>query len=85
MAAMHHGLPVVSTTGRLTDRQLFDHSPLLLSEVNDAAGFVSLAVRLSSDASERAAASEPTAAFYNRHFSWPVIADRFSALCLDAA
>lgn len=74
IAAIAHGLPIVSTTGRLTDRALFDASPILLADVNDGPAFVARATRLAGDAGERKALRCRLMAFHDRHFSWPSIA-----------
>jgi glycosyltransferase involved in cell wall biosynthesis len=85
MAAMEHGLPIVGTRGFLTDCEVFDASPLALSDVADERGFVSNAVRLSTDATARNALRVPTASFYQRHFSWPIIADSLLEQSMTAA
>jgi glycosyltransferase involved in cell wall biosynthesis len=84
MAAMEHGLPIVSTRGALTDRGLFEDSPLALVDVNDEGGFIDAAVRLARDEQARTAKQRPTREFYERHFSWPIIADRLLEHCAPA-
>ena len=81
MAAMQHGVPVITTNGRLTDREVFERSPLALIDVTDPAMFVSEAVRLAADSAARQQLQEPTAAFYERHFSWPLIARSLLERC----
>jgi glycosyltransferase involved in cell wall biosynthesis len=75
MAAMAHGVPVVSTRGRLTDPELFDRSPLVLTDL-DADMFARAVVALIDDPARRIALAGATRAFYDRHFSWTDISQQ---------
>ena len=75
MAAMAHGVPVVTTRGRLTDPDLFDRSPLLLADL-DADVFAGSVVALIDDPARRTALGGATRAFYERHFSWADISQQ---------
>jgi glycosyltransferase involved in cell wall biosynthesis len=76
MAAMEHGVPTVSTRGFLTDRGLFDESPLVLTEVGNELEFIAAGERLASDPASRRHARSALPAFYREHFAWPLIAHR---------
>ena len=80
MAALQHGLPVLGTSGPLTDAVLRDASPALrLTAVGEVADFSAAAAALGADAEARAAAAGAARALYQRQFDWPVIADRLLA------
>lgn len=81
MAAMAHGVPIVSTRGRLTDSPIFAESPLILTDVGDEVGFVAEAERLASDGAARRAIGGALRTFYEAHFSWPVISARLLQHC----
>lgn len=68
LAGLAHGLPVVTTRGRLTDR-LFDSSPLVLSDANPAA-FSQEVLSLVQDPRRRAEMATEARAFFDAHFSW---------------
>jgi glycosyltransferase involved in cell wall biosynthesis len=74
IAAIEHGLPIVSTRGRLTDVTLFDDCPVLLVAVSDEGAFVSGAEQLAGDSVMRRALRGRLMEFHRDHFSWPVIA-----------
>ncbi len=74
MAALAHGLPVVGTTGRETDPELIEGKAILVTHVQDTAGFRSLAVDLARDADHRGMLGREAAALYQRCYSWPVLA-----------
>jgi glycosyltransferase involved in cell wall biosynthesis len=78
MAAMAHGLPVVTTTGHLTD-PVFAASPIVMRPVSDMRGLVEALETLVASPSLRVQQGESLRAFYLQHFDWPVIADRLSA------
>jgi glycosyltransferase involved in cell wall biosynthesis len=73
MAAMAHGLPVVTTKGHLTD-PLFEGSPLLMCAPDDAGAMRVGLENLVKSADARDRAGVQTIAFFERHFSWPVLA-----------
>jgi glycosyltransferase involved in cell wall biosynthesis len=74
IAAIEHGLPIVSTKGRLTDVTLFDDCPVLLVAVSDEGGFVAGAERLAGDSAMRRELRDRLVEFHRHHFSWPAIA-----------
>ena len=74
MAALAHGVPVVSTRGSHTD-SLFLDSPLRLSST-DPDAFAETARALYFDTVNRVALGAASARFYERHFAWSVIADQ---------
>jgi glycosyltransferase involved in cell wall biosynthesis len=84
MAALQHGLPVVGTSGHLTDPALREAAPALrLTEVGDSGCFSSAAARLAADPDARAAAGAEARRLYERDFDWPVAADRLLAALAD--
>lgn len=76
MAALEHGLPVVTTEGRLTDEIFRQSDALRLAPVDDAAAFLAKVRALAEDPSARRALGERGRLFYEAHFSWPVITAR---------
>jgi len=72
---MAHGVPVVTTRGRLTDPDLFDRSPLVLADL-DADVFARSVVALIDDPARRTALGGATRAFCERHFSWADISQQ---------
>jgi len=85
MAVMEHGVPIVSTRGRLTDSPVFRSSPLALADVDDEAGFIAEAERLAEDVSAHGALRDALQAFYQRNFSWPVVSKELLRHGLAAA
>jgi glycosyltransferase involved in cell wall biosynthesis len=80
MAALQHGLPVVGTSGPLTDPILGDAGPALrLIDVGDDAGFAEAAAELAADPEQRRSAGGAARRLYERNFDWPVTADRLLA------
>jgi len=75
MAALAHGVPVVTTRGRLTDAAEFDRSPLILSDLSDEA-FSRAVSDLCDDAAQRSRMAAAAPAFYEQHFGWGMIAER---------
>ncbi len=73
MAALQHGLPVLSTRGPLTDEALIDPG-LRLVAAADWDGFAAAAVELLADAAERESLGEQGRSLFERAFSWPVLA-----------
>jgi glycosyltransferase involved in cell wall biosynthesis len=75
MAALQHGLPVVATSGPLTDAVLRDaEGALRLVPADDSAGFAKAAESLAGDPDGRASASVAGRLLYERNFAWPVVA-----------
>jgi glycosyltransferase involved in cell wall biosynthesis len=74
MAALQHGLPVVGTTGPLTDRVLREATDALeLAPVGDLAAFVERARDLADDDGRRAALGGAGRALYESRFDWPIV------------
>jgi glycosyltransferase involved in cell wall biosynthesis len=75
MVALQHGLPVVATSGPLTDPVLLrSGSALRLVPVGDPASFADEAARLAADREERTAVGAAARLLYEQNFDWPVIA-----------
>jgi len=81
ITAMEHGVPVVTTRGRLTERELFDGGPLVLADVDDRDGFVEACLELAADEGGRAELREAGRRFYQIHFSWTTIAQQLLRAC----
>lgn len=80
MAALQHGLPVVTTEGRLTDEIFRQSRALCLVPVDDATAFLAKVRALAEDPSSRYALGERGQRLYEAHFSWPVITARLLEL-----
>ncbi len=77
MAALQHGLPVATTKERWTDRILAQHDDpgLVMSQAGDAAAYVNEVLGLVDQVrGEAMGSADSLAEFYEREFSWPVIA-----------
>jgi glycosyltransferase involved in cell wall biosynthesis len=75
MAALQHGVPVVGTSGFLTDRIFRDAAnQLRLVPVESPQAFAAAAVHLVSNPVERVALGTAGRELYERSFDWPVIA-----------
>src|SRR5262245_43503422 len=75
LAGLAHGVPIVSTRGRLTDPRLFADAPLVLSDMDEAA-FSREALALAGDEPRRRKLATEAPTFYARNFSWEEIAER---------
>ena len=75
ISALEHALPVVTTSGRLSD-PMFADSPLVRVPVTSADAFTVEVRRLVADAAERRRLGAAAREFWAAHFAWPVIADR---------
>jgi hypothetical protein len=76
-AALQHGVPVISTDGHLTDRQLrADDNGLEMVKVEDAVAFGNAAGALASNPSERERRRERARLAYADLWSWPRIAEQ---------
>jgi glycosyltransferase involved in cell wall biosynthesis len=74
MAALQHGVPVVATSGRLTDRLLFDNpEAVLLNPVTDIESFALGVNRALVGHDQRRRAARQ---LYSDRFDWPVVARR---------
>jgi glycosyltransferase involved in cell wall biosynthesis len=82
VAALAHGLPVVTTRGCLTDPELFENSPIVLTDAGDDAAFIAAVERLILDGGARETLRESSLVFHQSHFSWTFIADRIANACL---
>jgi len=86
MAALQHGLPVLSTCGHLTDAILQEASSALsLVPVGDANAYARRAVELVMDADARALLAEGASRLFDEHFHWQVIAARFETVAANGA
>ncbi len=72
IAALQHGLPVVATSGLLTEHEIFDGS-VAMSDVGDDEAFIALMVALAGDVERRKNLSDRGRALEQRCFSWPSI------------
>jgi glycosyltransferase involved in cell wall biosynthesis len=79
MAALSHGLPVVGTSGRLTDALLHRSGALLLSPADDLEAFLEHVITVAEDAERRRQLAERGLALYREHFCWPVVIERLLA------
>ncbi len=83
MAALSHGLPVVGTSGRLTDEPLARSGALLLSPADDLDAFLRHVLTLAEDAERRRHLGERGRALYRERYSWPVVVERLLAILRD--
>lgn len=80
MAALQQGLPVVGTSGRLTDPILRRFpGALRLTEVGNAPAFAEAAAALAASPADRATAGLEARRLYTENFDWPVIARQMLA------
>jgi glycosyltransferase involved in cell wall biosynthesis len=73
MAALQHGVPVVTTDGHLTDSFLRGSGALALSPVGDVSAFAATAGEFA-DAQRRLELGSAGRALYERFFDWPIAA-----------
>lgn len=78
MAGLAHGLPTVSTDGRLTDPLLraAGGSALVLAPASSQDAFAHAALSLAQDSVRRAQVGTAGQYLYERAFDWPVVARR---------
>lgn len=76
IAAMAHGIPIVTTRGHLTDRSLFETSPIRLVSGDRVSAMVAAVEELVRSNRERERIGDLTRRFYEQHFAWGVIAKR---------
>lgn len=79
-ALLQHGLPVVGTDGRATDRLLRDSGAFTLVPADDPAAAEAAIERLLGDDAARARMGEAARALFEAHLSWPRIAARYAQL-----
>jgi glycosyltransferase involved in cell wall biosynthesis len=80
-----HGLPVVATDGRYTDRRVRESGALLLSPLGDGDAFVVNAERLLADPALRASMAAAMRRFFDAELSWPRLAAQYVAAAGVAA
>lgn len=76
VAAMEHGLPIVTTRGTMTDDQTFARAPMAIVDAGDDGGFVDAAVRLARDPDARHRMATAIRDFHARYFDRGVVAAR---------
>jgi len=76
MAALQHAVPVVGTSGHLTDDVLRDAPCLTLVPVNGSDGYAQAVAAFATDAERRAELGAGGRRMYEQHFDWPVLVDR---------
>jgi glycosyltransferase involved in cell wall biosynthesis len=75
-AALQHGVPVVTTAGSSTGPALAGAAGLVFAADGSAAAFVEAVRRATADAGERAQAGRAARALYEQRFDWDVTAAR---------
>ncbi len=73
MAALQHGIPVVTTLTDRTDAVLSESAALAFAPADDPRAFVALACETALDAQRRVALGRAGRHLFERRFSWPVI------------
>jgi glycosyltransferase involved in cell wall biosynthesis len=76
IAGMAHGLPLFSSSGRLSDRFWQTELPENIVPAESLAQLTPLVVRAARDLNFRSQLAEATAAVYERHFTWTGIVAR---------
>ncbi|HEU0318019.1 MAG TPA: glycosyltransferase, partial [Solirubrobacteraceae bacterium] len=76
VAALQHGVCVLSTDGRMTDHELRETAALVLTAADDAAAFACAAARLGVDPRLRARHATAARQRFERRHAWPVVARR---------
>jgi glycosyltransferase involved in cell wall biosynthesis len=77
ISAMQHGLPIISTSRRLTDAVLRDSPEAMCLVPSSQAGrFAACAAELAGDSERRRRMARAARALYEREFSWPRIAEK---------
>jgi glycosyltransferase involved in cell wall biosynthesis len=79
LVGLQHGVPTVSTRGRLTDSILTNQhqQALLLPPAGDQEAFQEAVVSLHQAPDRRARMKDKARRFFSHHFGWTSIADRF--------
>jgi glycosyltransferase involved in cell wall biosynthesis len=75
LAAMEHGLPVVTTRGALFDTHIFEKSPLMITDYNSTQ-FIQATISLIEDRERRIELGKATRAFFEQYFTWSAIVRR---------
>jgi glycosyltransferase involved in cell wall biosynthesis len=78
MAALQHGIPVISTEGHLSDPvfEQLNGAAWLLSRADDEAGFVRAALEIARDRQRGMAMGVRGRCVYEERFDWPVLVER---------
>jgi glycosyltransferase involved in cell wall biosynthesis len=85
MAALQHGVPVVGTSGHLTDAVLAEASDAIrLTPVGDPDAFARAVSALAADPAERARLGAAGRRLYETTFDWPRISHRLLDVLVDA-
>lgn len=79
MAALQHAVPVVATSGPLTDSLLRRTPALRLTPVGDREAYARAAAELAADPDRRREAGRAGRDLYEREFDWPVIGRKLIA------
>ncbi len=79
MAALQHGVAVVTTEGHSTERDLFAQD-VAMTRAGDEHGFLEAVLQLARDPAQRTALAERGAQLYTREFHWPGIARQIEHL-----
>jgi glycosyltransferase involved in cell wall biosynthesis len=77
MAAMQHGLPVIGTETPMTDAMWRQLQGIILHPRRDSIRFSRSVLDLARNGEARLAMGESNQDFFNRFFTWPVIAEAF--------
>jgi glycosyltransferase involved in cell wall biosynthesis len=77
IAALQHGLPVVGTKGRMTDRFWEDAQGVVLTSIPGARRFANAVLNLSTDADWRSECGRLNRLYFEQHFTWDKIAEAF--------
>jgi glycosyltransferase involved in cell wall biosynthesis len=72
MAAIQHGVPVVTTSSERTEPSLLNGNALAFA-TDGADGFAAVAVSVATDVKLRERLSDAGRALYDRHFSWTAV------------
>lgn len=75
ISAIAHHVPVVSTYGHLTEKEVFDNAPLVLTRF-DRQEYATAVERLVDSPTERARMRHSSSSFYFRYFDWDVLAEK---------
>ena len=83
MAALEHALPVVGTSGSITESFWREVAGVTLIDAGDAEGFAAAALALCSDRQQRVELGRYNASYFREHFAWPKIVRKFLDATVD--
>lgn len=83
MAAMAHGLPVLSFKPQSGNFNGFNIPCGILVDNSDEEGFIQAAVECLNKSDDLSQASQANSDYYYQHFSWPVIAKQYMKVLQD--